>query len=316
MDLSAPISYNGLTLQPATAVPGGAARSGWEINDIDFSTVDVTGYTDAKALQDGLDAADVYQKSRTVTIQAEVLGASKGEVWDYVQEFLDAFNPRIAYDSDTASKGFLPLAFRQPTIDTATWTAGYIDMEMLLRPAAPPRYSANRLKTADGGRGFSVPVSAQMLASDPRKYVIASSTYTYKGRSPGAPTISYDYTQTVALSTATAALTYRGTYPVSPLISVSISTATATAFTITFTKGSAQSFVVSINAATLSAAVVPVTYVLNLADRTLVVASTGEDRSDAINATSTFGEVSAGWSAYTSSAAAVTATLYWREAFA
>lgn len=211
MDLSAPIIYNSLTFAPPAASPG-RPRGGYEINDIDFSEVGVTAYLDKRALQDGLDASDVYLDGRNVQISGSVLGTTAAHTWDNLQALMAAFSPTEAYRADTDEKGFLPFKFRQPTIDTATWTAGYIPLQFYLRPSSPVRYRVTRPGVA-GTKGFAIPFRVSMVARDPRKYAQTE--------------------QLIGVSSSTDGYaTHRGDYPTMPVISMTLTAAGSSAFTV------------------------------------------------------------------------------------
>lgn len=212
MDLSAPVTYNGLTLQPATAVGGGGVRAGVEINDIDVSPVATDAYYDGTANQDGTDTSDIFARSRTISIQGAVYGTSKGQLFDKLQSVSAAFHPVIAYNADSANLGLLPLKFRQPTIDTTTWTAGYIPMQFNVRPTAPPAYRLNRMRTADDGRGVSVPFSVNLIAVDPAKY--------------------HQSQVSQSLTTTSTVITYRGDLYSWPIVTFSLSANGSSAFII------------------------------------------------------------------------------------
>lgn len=211
MDLSAPIVYNGLTCQPATPSGGGVATHGIEVKRANFSSVGTDYYLDDRAEDHGVDAADVYLRQRTIAIEGAVYGTSKGQMWDDLQAVLAAFNPAIAYAADTANIGFRELTFRQPTIDTTTWTAGYIPLQFYARPMEPPAYSLDRVRTADDGRGLSIPWSVRLLAKDPRKYLQSNVS--------------------VNISTTAQSVAYRGDFPAWPIMQVTITSAGSSAAT-------------------------------------------------------------------------------------
>lgn len=198
MDLSKAISYNGLTISGVTRSSGGLPAYGMQIERANFSDAEVTSYVDKSALQDGVDVGDVYLGRRVLNIRASVFGTSQGDAWDRLADFLAAFNPRLAYNADTANLGFLPFDFYQPTADIATWaTSAYpngIPLRFYCRPAALPTWEVLRDSTggaASGGLAFDV--SVPLVMRDPRKYLQTAQTLTVTGSSQSA--------------------TYRGNYP-------------------------------------------------------------------------------------------------------
>lgn len=212
MDLSAPVAYNGITFQPASAAPTGAPRSGYEIKNIDYTRVQTDAYYDPRALTDGLDTGDVFLRGRFIEIDAAVYGTSEGHVWDQTQALLAAFSPTLAYAEDPDNFGLLPFTFRQPTIDTATWTAGYIPLQFNARPLEPPTFNVNNMRTnGSGGRGFTLPVNARLIAPSPMKVhqseitqtlTTSAQVFTYRGDYPAWPWVRLDVDAGVAGTTA------------------------------------------------------------------------------------------------------------------
>lgn len=205
MDLSAPISYNGLTISGLTQTAGGKPSSGMVIENIDISDVDVDAYLEKRALHDGLNATDIYLGGRRVSIDAGIYGSTKAHGWDQLQAFVRAFNPRIAYNDNSGALGFANFDFRQPTTSTATWAAGYIPLRMGLRPLRPVRYSVSRAASIGGDAdGVSFRANALLIAKDPRKYVqtatgpinvdAAVRTATSNGDFPTSPIFSWTMT--------------------------------------------------------------------------------------------------------------------------
>lgn len=229
MDLSAPIIYNSLTIAPPVASATGAPRSGIELNNVDHSPVAVDGYTDKSALADGLDAGDVFLGGRSLRISGSVLGSTKADMFDRMDDLLAAFSPTLAYkmvgtgstsnEAVREAYGFLDFKFRQPTLDVSAWTAGYIPLQYFARPSAPPVFQVSRIRTQDSGRGVSIPFTVTLLAKDPRKYAQNELT---------SGTIAWNTTTT---------LTYRGNYPTMPRITVSVASATTGDLVITLYGG-------------------------------------------------------------------------------
>lgn len=222
MNLSGAITYNGWT-NTLTRAAGGVPADGWEIIRADISPIGVTQYLDKKALQDGMDAYDVYENARQVNLVVGVYGSTKGSFWDNLQTFLAAFNPVLAYNADTANLGFLSLAFYQPTAITGTWsTASYpngIPMQLYCRPSAPPSYDIPKAATSgDANKGLATNATLQLICRDPRKYLQTQAS------------------QVVTLSANTA--TNRGDYPTWPIFTFSLSASGNSSLTLTVGGGS------------------------------------------------------------------------------
>ena len=245
MDLTKSIVYNGLTIASTSGTTGGTPWGGVAINAIDYTDADIDQYLDKRAIQDGIDAADVYYGARRIAIDASVFGTTRGDTFDRLEDFAYAFDPVIAYNADTANIGFLPFQFYQPTADISTWSTSAfpsgIPLQFYARPMTPAKWSVSRDNSGGvAGLGLSIRVSSVLLARDPRKYLQTS--------------IQSDIT------TATQTATYRGNYQSWPVITFSMSAAGNSATIIAIAGGSVQ-----INLATTTSG----TYTLDYATRTI-----------------------------------------------
>lgn len=217
MDLSAPISYNGWTATGATGASAGAPLSGYVVEQLTPGPIDATGYLDQRALGDGIDAFDVFLGARQFTLVAAVYGSTKGDGWDKLDAMLEAFNPTIAYNADTAQRGFLPLKFYRPTADTSTWpSAAYpygIPLRANVRALAPLRYQVVRNKsTGVSAKGIAFEVAGTLLARNPR--------------------LQLETVTSVPITTSTTTATHRGSFPVWPVVQFSMSSAGSSAAVI------------------------------------------------------------------------------------
>lgn len=211
MRFDAPIVYNGWTAA-LTRQSGGRPSAGSLFEAFDPANVQAVGYLDKRALQDGIDAGDVYLGARQFTGIVSVFGSTWGDFWDKTDSFLAAFSPTLAYDADSANLGFLPFDFFQPTANIATWpTSAFpngIPMRYYVRPVAPPGYALRRDDVGgDDGQGLSRRFTLSMVARDPRKYrqttvevTASSATLTYRGNYSSFPTISWTQTTTGSAS--------------------------------------------------------------------------------------------------------------------
>lgn len=198
MDFTAPISYNGLTASGLTLASGGSPSVGIVFDRVDISPIDTEAYLDRRAVSDGADATDVYVGVRQVNINAAIYGSTIAHGYDQLQSVLRTFHPRIAFNADTANLGFLAFDFRQPTISTGVWTAGYIPLRLYLRPARPVSYVLDRQPT--GGvpsKGVAFRAGILLVARDPRKYAQTASA--------------------VSVTTTAQTATNRGDYPTFPI---------------------------------------------------------------------------------------------------
>jgi len=257
MDLSKRIIYNEFTAAGLTTTTSGAPGYGTVVNKIDVSDLDVSQYFDKRAVQDGIDAADVYLGARRINIDASIFGSTRGHAFDQLYAFTEAFHPVIAYNADTANIGFLQLEYYRPTADISTWpTSTYPDgipLFFYARPLAPPRFIIDRQETGGtAGKSFSIRVAATLVARDPRAYRSAAIV--------------------ASISTDATTATYRGNFPTWPIITFAMSAAGSSAQLFTVGGGS-----VKLNLSTTTTG----TYRITFADRTI------EDANNAL-ATSLF----------------------------
>ena len=245
MRFDRPISYNGWT-SGLTPRAGGLPSSGTLVESVEPARVNAVGYLDKRAIQDGLDASDIYLGGRDFKAIVTVFGSTWGDFWDKAQDLHAAFSPILAYNADSINRGFLPFDFIQPTADISTWplsTYPYgIPMRYYLRPSAPPLFTLRRDEVGgDETQGLSHRFELNLVGRDPRKY---------------SQTLS-----TVAnVTTTPTAITYRGDYSVWPAINFTLGAAGATNLTYTI---DGQSVVINMSAHTTG------TFVLDYAERTL-----------------------------------------------
>jgi hypothetical protein len=161
VDLSLPISYNGLTTQPLTISPGGGGQSGILMTRVDMAQIPVDVRIDKLPLNDGSTLSDAYLTGRPITFTADVYGTSKGQMWDLIESWLAAFSPRGVNNP--------VLAFSQPTADVSTWTTGLIPLYMTAYPVKEPWYRIVDRKDSKTG-GHVMQVGAELFAADPYKY--------------------------------------------------------------------------------------------------------------------------------------------------
>ena len=174
MDLSLPIIYNGITAEGELALAKGILR-GYQINTVQLSDITSEEYTQKRAQQDGMFAADVFLATRKVVIDGGVYGSSRGDAFDLLQGWTGAFSPRVAYHADTPNVGFLPFKFYQPTDNLSTWPLNTypngIPLQMFLRPMIPVHYEIINNQGEDAKRGYTIHTTTTLMARDPRRYL-------------------------------------------------------------------------------------------------------------------------------------------------
>jgi hypothetical protein len=241
MDLGQAISYNGITLSNNPTFDPSTPLRGVVVTACDFGDVDSVGYLEKRALQDGMDANDVFLGARTVIIDAAIYGSSIGDMWDILNGFVQSFSPVIAYNFNSGGKGFQPLQFVRPTSDTATWpTATYpngIPLEIDCRPLGPPKYRV--VRDEQGGlatKGSSIRARAVLVAADPRIYLQSSTSIVITTSSQTAANRGSYPTLPILTFAMTAAGHASATFSIDGLsIRLNLSTVTTGSFTVRYT---------------------------------------------------------------------------------
>lgn len=188
MDLSAAV-----TIQRPGAAPldinsvrdpdaiGSSPVSGYMIEQVDFSSVPITAFTEDNPLVDGVDSYDPYLSARSINIVLSVYGSSYGDFWDKVT----ALNAALQAQPQAADTGTYPalgadgqrkLSFTQPK------AGGSYSLYMMVRPMALPRFVTDGSSAAgDASRGYSVRCTIMLMAEDPYKYFATESTFSRTG---------------------------------------------------------------------------------------------------------------------------------------
>jgi hypothetical protein len=295
MDLSKAVSYNNFEINTVVAGAGGAPTSGFRVESFQPIPPDAVGHVEKRALQDGLDASDVYLAGRLFRLIVTPYGTSKGDFWDKAQELMSTFNARVAYESNTAIKGFLHFDFYQPTADISTWpTSTYpsgIPMRYYMRTVSSPEYVIERDRDGgDGARGHSKPFTITLLARDPRKYL--------------------QETQEVSITSSTQTVTYRGDYPTFPIITFSLTNTGNSAFTLQVNGRSLVMDTTSLSTGTIE---------IDFARRTLIGQASGDSKYALVTSTAEgfFSEIDVGSTYRRDNGTGISSsTMTFREAFA
>jgi len=175
---AAPLDINSLR-DPASI--GSAPASGYLIEQVDFSSVPITAFTEDTPLVDGVDSYDPYLSARNISIVLSVYGSSYGDFWDKVTALNAAFQaqPKAA-DTGTypalGADGQRKLSFSQPK------ASGSYSLYMMVRPMALPRFVTESGSSAGiAERGYSVKCSITLMAEDPYKYFATETTVSRTG---------------------------------------------------------------------------------------------------------------------------------------
>jgi hypothetical protein len=187
MDLSKSISYRGLELN-GVALETGRTLRGIAVENVDYSAIEVTAYTEKRAGSDGIHASDVYLGARRVEMSGHVYAANIAEMFDYLHVLRSVFSPTSAYQDSPGDRGFLPMHVQQSTEDHQSFPAltvpvatpaGLVPLYMNLRPTLPVRFNINRdrqdasskVGTIHGTRPTAIPWNVTLAAKDPRVYI-------------------------------------------------------------------------------------------------------------------------------------------------
>jgi len=180
------------------------------IEQVDFSSVPVTAFTEDTPLVDGVDSYDPYLSSRTISIVLSVYGSTYGDFWDKITALNAAFQaqPKAA-DTGTYpaldADGKRKLSFSQPK------ASGSYSLYMMVRPIALPRFVTDASSAAgDESRGYSVRCTIALMAEDPYKYFASETTVSRTGSGTLSvvnsgttiawPTVTWNITSTSTVS--------------------------------------------------------------------------------------------------------------------
>jgi hypothetical protein len=204
---AAPLDIN--SLRDPDAI-GSAPASGYLIEQVDFSTVPITAFTEDTPLVDGVDSYDAYLSARTINIALSVYGSSYGDFWDKIT----ALNAALQAQPKAADTGTYPalgadgqrkLSFTQPKV------GGSYSLYMMVRPMALPRFLTDASSAAgDPNRGYSVRCTISLMAEDPYKYFASEATVSRTGSGALSvvnsgttiawPTVTWNITSTTTVS--------------------------------------------------------------------------------------------------------------------
>lgn len=176
------------SVRDATAV-GFAPLSGYSVESVDFSSVQITAFTEDSPQVDGSDSYDPYLTARTINMSVAIYGSTYGDFWDKLDALNYALQAQPRYSSGTAlpTDGRRKLSFSQPT------AAGTRSLYMLVRPVTLPRFVTDKAwASGDTNRGWATTVNVSLVAEDPYKYFASARTFTRSGS--GTMTIVNDGT--------------------------------------------------------------------------------------------------------------------------
>lgn len=156
MDLTRAIRYRGFNLNSIQHDAATRDMKGCEVTRASYHGVVGIGYDEKKALADGFDTGDVYMGKRQIALEGNVYGRNRAEAYDLVQALVERLTPTDAYEENPSNKGFVPLDFYVPTLQTEAlvipagdntmpptttipmFPSGLIHQMLLARPVAQP----------------------------------------------------------------------------------------------------------------------------------------------------------------------------------
>lgn len=175
MDTTQPIIYRGYTLNDpdlkfdADAGSGRGAQ-GSQVDTFDISDVEIVQFLEKRALEDGMDAGDVFQATRKVSMTGTLYGRTRALFYDEVDSFMAATAAVLAQRDEPAEKGYQPLYYAKPTNRAAYEDDSYI-IELFVK-ALPRSRHITIEKDSHGGvnKGLAAPWRGMWLMKDPAIY--------------------------------------------------------------------------------------------------------------------------------------------------
>lgn len=177
MDTLRDILYRGFLLNDAairdSIEPGagiGKGIDGSVVDTWDTSDVDIVQFMEKRALQDGMDAGEVFQGGRRVKIAGTHYGSTRALLYDRLDEFMAATNAVLAMRESPLDKGFLPLYYAKPTNRQDEYPDGGIALFVNARPG-PRQFILQRdQQGGNDGQALAVPYQATFIMKDPTIY--------------------------------------------------------------------------------------------------------------------------------------------------
>lgn len=169
-------------------VVGTEPLSGYSVERVDYSSVSVQAFTENLPALDGVDSYDPYLGARQINMMVNVYGSTHADFWDKVNALNSALQA-MPQAADVSVYPALPvdgrrkLSFKQETNATGSHvTDGYMDLYMLVRPLALPRFNVEKASASgDTARGYAARFTVGVIAEDPYRYFSATQTVSRTG---------------------------------------------------------------------------------------------------------------------------------------
>ncbi len=240
--------------------------------------------------RDGSQGYEPFSLYKMFQVRGWVRAPSIAAMFDKIELLNSTFHPVNCYLADTSAnnKGYLPIDFNVPTVDTANYGSGFVASRYYVQALRAPVVLESKFD------GLSARIDFLMRAIDPRRYLQTTSTGNRTGNG------------TIVVNNSLA--TYRSW----PVITIALpSGAPSGTATIATSEGSQ---VVSIDLSLLAAST---TYDLDMQGRTFVKQSDGTNKIAAITGASQYFNLLAKSQTLTFAgfAAGTSLTVTWRRAF-
>lgn len=187
------LSYNALTFNQEV---GGSSRDIIEIVRVQIQTP-ISAVHEARDFSDGLETYGAYKRGKRIVMHGLAKGSNRGRLYDRIEEFAAAVDPSSVSRDNPDTFGLLPLDFQVPTDDTVNFPGGRMDCRYYCRSeqAFEP--------TISDPMGLSVPFIHSFLASDPRRYLQSQSSLSGAGDADNSIGTFYSFpTLTIAMTGA------------------------------------------------------------------------------------------------------------------
>jgi hypothetical protein len=177
VDTTQPIIYRAYTLNdPELAFDPdlgglGTGAQGSIVDSFDISDVDIVQFIEKRALEDGMDASDVFQGARRVKMTGTLYGKTRALFYDEVDAFMAATAAVLAQRDEPANKGYVPLYWAKPT-NRAEYAPESQVIEQFVYALPRVRHFAIDRDSQGGAqnKGLAATWSATWLLKDPAIY--------------------------------------------------------------------------------------------------------------------------------------------------
>lgn len=145
----------------------GDGIEGCTIDTADMSDVDVVQWLEKKALQDGLDAGDVYLGQRRVRLAGTLYGKTRGLLFDAFAELGRVLSATSCFREAPDDKGYIPLYFSRPTNRQDDFPSGVIDLRINVLPRAFQANFNRKASGGDDGDALAIPWQSVLVMREP-----------------------------------------------------------------------------------------------------------------------------------------------------